>query len=80
MNECLIHSLPKSICIFWSHFSSPIYQSDPADEFLPIRKQKVNYLDITNEGLIPGVAPKKQAISFWQRIMLKAEELSKTVI
>lgn len=53
--------------VHW-HFSEPSHQNDPVEGFQPIQNDAVHFLDITNEGLIPGLSPNKKANDLWASI------------
>lgn len=50
------------------NYSEPTHRGDPVGGFLPIQKDRVNFLDVTNEGLKTGVDPNQKFNRFWARI------------
>lgn len=54
---------------------SPSVDDDPIAGYKPVRGHKINYLDITNDGLKVGTLPKRSAVRFWQKILHKAQQL-----
>lgn len=36
--------------------------------FQPIQNVEINFMDITNEGLKPGISPNARAMKFWSNI------------
>lgn len=60
----------------WCLCSNPAHNGDPVDEFLPIKGDQVNFLDITNDGLKPGVDPNKKANEFWSGIELQIHQIN----
>lgn len=41
---------------------------NPIPEFQPIQGDQVHFLDITSDGLKPGVNPNQEAYALWARI------------
>lgn len=37
-------------------------------DFKPVQNGEINFLDITNNGFIPGLNPNVEAIQFWANI------------
>lgn len=58
----------------WNNFRTP----NPNNEngFLPIESEKMNFLDVTNDGLVPGVNPNRKAIELWARIEQQVHEIN----
>lgn len=54
--------------MFFSLFSEPSHQNDPIEGFQPIEEGKINFLDIINDGLYPGLDPNREANHFWADI------------
>lgn len=38
-------------------------------------RKRIQFLNITNKGISPGLSPKKDSIRFWNRILQKAQTL-----
>lgn len=76
-----LKSLIKGIkTILLYHFQSnskPTHQNDPVSEFWPVKKDEVHYLDVTNRGLLTGIAPNKDAFELWASIEQRAMKLSR---
>lgn len=53
----------------------PTIDGCPVKGYQPVRDCKINFLDITNDALIPGLSPKRDAIRFWNRILQSAQSL-----
>lgn len=56
-------------------FRRPTVDGHPTKGYHPVCGRQVNFLDITNDAMIPGVSPKKETNRFWNRIIQKAEAL-----
>lgn len=54
--------------LFHYHFSKPTHEDDPVSGFQPIENGTIHFLDINNEGLIPGLDPNKYVRHLWARI------------
>lgn len=54
----------------------PSHQNDPVEGFLPIQNDSVNYLAVTNDGLMPASNPHQKVIDFWKDIERRAFNLS----
>lgn len=52
----------------FAYTSEPAHQKHPIDEFPPIQNEKLNFLDIRNDGLKIGQQPNAKANEFWARI------------
>ncbi|XP_031637146.1 venom carboxylesterase-6-like [Contarinia nasturtii] len=53
----------------------PTVNGSPIRGYKPVQGHRINFLDITNNAMIPGVSPKKENVAFWHRILQDAEEL-----
>lgn len=69
----IVHCITKNE--IFHHFSRPTINGMPVEGYKPVRRRKINFLDVTNDALIIGQAPKNNAVHFWKRIMRKAESL-----
>lgn len=65
----------KRLAVFLSSFRRPAIDGIPVDGYKPVRRRRVSFLDITNDALITGQAPKNEATHFWKFILRKAETL-----
>lgn len=45
--------------------------------FKPIQNGEINFLDITNKGLMPGVNPNGKAMDFWMNIEKRMQKYIK---
>lgn len=52
-------------------YREPTRDGIPVSGFLPIQGDKINFLDITNDGLKPGVNPNPEAYELWANIERK---------
>ncbi|XP_031636635.1 esterase B1-like isoform X2 [Contarinia nasturtii] len=59
----------------FAKYGKPIRNGKPIKGFKPIRKNRVNFLDFTNDGLALGVNPNKKAIEFWTYIGQELNEI-----
>lgn len=59
----------KKLTFYLNSFRTP----DPNNKigFLPIENETVNFLDVKNDGLVPGANPNHKAHQFWSRIEQK---------
>lgn len=56
-------------CVSFDVFhSNPVHNGEPVKEFLPIQGNKVHFLDVTEDGLKPGLNPNRAANEMWARI------------
>lgn len=53
----------------------PSHHNDPIANFLPIEDDRVNFLDVTNNGLVPGENPNQKAMEFWSHIEKELHEI-----
>jgi len=57
----------------WANFAKlgkPTPNNDPI-AFKPIQKDLINFVDITNEGLVPALGPHNKFMSFWKDILTR---------
>lgn len=79
----LVEPFFKLIELF-SHiiFNRKYFSSDPTDDedpvvgFLPILKNHVHFLDITNDGLFPKFNPNQKANEFWAEIDHRIQQIN----
>lgn len=58
----------KTLLIYLFICRNPTPSNDPIT-FKPIHKDIVNFVDISNEGLIPALGPHKKFMSFWTDLL-----------
>ncbi|XP_037044089.1 esterase B1-like [Bradysia coprophila] len=56
----------------FAKFGDPTPNNEPIS-FKPIQKNLINFVDITNEGLIPALGPHKKFVDFWTDIFSRYE-------
>ncbi|XP_055301656.1 esterase B1-like [Sitodiplosis mosellana] len=59
----------------FAKYGEPTYQQEPIAGFLPIDDDQVNFLDVTNDGLMPGVNPNQKAMEFWAHVEREVQEI-----
>lgn len=52
-------------------------EKSPSPGFKPIQNGEINFLDITNKGLMPGVNPNGKAMDFWMNIEKRMQKYIK---
>lgn len=57
-------------------FREPTNDKDPTGGFLPVLRDRVHFLDVTNDELRPGVDPNQQANQFWADIEQQIQQLN----
>lgn len=50
------------------YFSELAHEGEPIDSIHPIEHDVIHFLDITNNGLVTGLAPNQKANDLWARI------------
>lgn len=63
----------RTITKLWTNFAkfgNPTPNDEPVS-FKPIQKKLINFVDITNEGLIPALGPHKKFVDFWEDIFAR---------
>lgn len=71
-NKC---KLSYVFSVWFCIFRRPTVDGWPVRGYQPVRDCKINFLDITNDALILGLSPKRDAIRFWNRILQNAQSL-----
>jgi len=69
----------KRITKLWVNFakySDPTPNENPAN-FKPVQNNEINFLDINNEGLTPGLNPHRKSVQFWNDLYQKYQSLLK---
>lgn len=63
--------LMRSLNLFWIIFfnRNPTPRKVPID-FKPVVGSEINFLDITNKGLLLGVDPHGDTVRFWDELFL----------
>lgn len=56
--------------MYFVYFRHPTPHGDPID-WPPVLDRWLNYVEITNEGLIKGTNPYKEKIQFWRDLYTK---------
>lgn len=59
-------------------FSEPTHNDDLVAGFLPIEGGVVNFLDLNNVEMLPGVDPNRKAMDFWAHIEQEARDMNNT--
>lgn len=62
------YQINNGVCDRYYYFSEPSHMGDPVDSFRPIEYGIINFMDVTNKGLIPGQAPNQMANDLWTKI------------
>ncbi|KAG4072767.1 hypothetical protein HA402_005244 [Bradysia odoriphaga] len=65
----------RAVTKLWTNFAKfgdPTPNDEPIS-FKPIQKNLINFVDITNEGLIPALGPHKKFMDFWTDIFGRYE-------
>lgn len=52
-----------------------MHDDDPISGFLPVQNDRLNFLDVTNDGLKLGVNPNQRVDGFWTQIEQKIKEI-----
>lgn len=65
--------IKKKLC---DNSRNPTQNKDPVD-LRPIQKDVVNYVDITNNGLVVGVNPESRTTAFWDGFFTKHKNFFK---
>lgn len=62
------------------NYRNPRYKNDPIEKFTPVKRKskpnQFNFMDITNDGFVPGVAPSGNRTQFLDSVV---EEMIKLV-
>lgn len=62
--------------LFETYFSEPTHDGDPVSNYLPIQDDRINFLDVTNDGLIVGINPNQEANQLWSGIERKVQQMN----
>ncbi|XP_055308325.1 esterase B1-like [Sitodiplosis mosellana] len=74
-----IESISKIVTNF-AKYGEPSHEGDPVDEFQPVRNEKIQVIDINNEGVTIKSRPNQKAFDFWATIEKKAVKLSELIL
>lgn len=63
-------------CFSKINCSDPTHDGNPVDGFLPIQDDRVHFVDVTNDGLKPGINPNQAANEMWTQIEQQVHQIS----
>lgn len=57
---------------FYNAFRKPTISGSLLADYKPIRENEVNFLDVTNDGLVIGISPNRRSNRFLSKIFAEA--------